>query len=765
MLRLGLRFTVAGGKEAITRLAMIAIAVAIGAALLLTTLSGINALDAQDGRYAWLETAYVPETAPDASADPLWWRLSADHYDGELIGRVDLAATGPNAPLPPGMTALPAPGEYFASPALIDLLTEAPAAQLADRFPGTLAGTLGNDALPAPNSLIVVIGRTPAELAGDHEARQVTSISTIRPSDCELGCALGVGYSNDGMTLILSVVVAALLFPVLIFIGGATRLSAARREQRFAAMRLVGATPRQVATIATVESIVAAIAGVLAGVGLFYALRPAIAKVPFTGDPFFTSDLTPSVANLAIVALGIPIGAAIAARLALRRVNISPLGVTRRVTPQPPRAWRLVPVVAGLAELGYLAYFTDIGERSNSTTQAYAYLAGFLSVMAGLVIAGPWLTMVASRLVARRASRPASLIAGRRLADNPKAGFRAVSGLVLALFVGSCSIGIITTVVANNSGRAGDPSTSKGTMIQQFDRVTGGGAVPLSADARERLTSIPGVEGVVELHMDPVTTTAPNGPGPVGSGGESPPLLVTCAELVTIDGFGRCPEGAATAEIRPDYGGGVIDRQASMADTVWPAAPHSAADVETFPVATIVIGTDGAPGAVEQARTALLLDPPQTYGKPFTFPPQTLSELNAHNTQDLQNYRQLANVVILASLPIAGCSLAVSIAAGLADRKRPFSLLRLAGSPLRMLRNVVLLESALPLLFGAVLAIGAGLLTAFFFLRAQAGYTLVAPSASFYVLTVSGVLAALAVIGSTLPLLRRITGPEVARND
>ena len=61
--------------------------------------------------------------------------------------------------------------------------------------------------------------------------------------------------------MVLSVAAAALLFPVLVFIGAATRLSAARREQRFAAMRLVGATPRQIATIATVESSVAAIAG------------------------------------------------------------------------------------------------------------------------------------------------------------------------------------------------------------------------------------------------------------------------------------------------------------------------------------------------------------------------------------------------------------------------------------------------------------------------------------------------------------------------
>ena len=61
----------------------------------------------------------------------------------------------------------------------------------------------------------------------------------------------------------LGVTAVALLFPVLVFIGTATRLSAARREQRFAAMRLVGATPRQISVVAAVESTVAAVAGTL----------------------------------------------------------------------------------------------------------------------------------------------------------------------------------------------------------------------------------------------------------------------------------------------------------------------------------------------------------------------------------------------------------------------------------------------------------------------------------------------------------------------
>ncbi|WP_446216492.1 FtsX-like permease family protein [Micromonospora sp. IBHARD004] len=72
--------------------------------------------------------------------------------------------------------------------------------------------------------------------------------------------------------------------------------------------------------------------------------------------------------------------------------------------------------------------------------------------------------------------------------------------------------------------------------------------------------------------------------------------------------------------------------------------------------------------------------------------------------------------MILVSLPIAGCSLAVTVAGGLSDRKRPFSMLRLTGVQLGVLRRVVALESGVPLLFAAVVATGTGLLTAHLFL-------------------------------------------------
>jgi len=655
--------------------------------------------------------------------------------------------------VPPGIPALPGPGEFYASASLAALLRDTPAAQLDDRFPGTQVGSIGSEALPAPDSLIIVVGRDAADLSREDGAVQVTQISTTPPSECSGACA-PVGTNANGMALVLSVVAAALLFPVLVFIGGATRLSAARREQRFAAMRLVGATPRQIFTLATVESSVATVAGVAVGFGLFYALRPAIAAIPFTGDRFFVSDLSLNVANVLLVAIGIPIAAALAARIALRRVNISPLGVTRRVTPRPPRAWRVVPLLAGIAYLGFLAYGSDIGDKPDSSTQALAYLVGVLVIMIGLLVAGPWLTLLGSRLVARRARKPAALIAARRLSDDPRAAFRAISGLVLAVFVSSGTIGTITTIVAYNSGAAGDPANSSDTVVHEVSRGERSD-VPIagiSDAAMTELTSIAGVDGVTAVHVE---LTA----GQTDVHGPRAEFFVSCAEIAHTPALGHCPDGADTVTVLPRFAGPVIDTSTPMTDITWPAADLSADEVSSLPVTTIVVGTDGTTAAVEQARTVL----EDAY--PTRWPPQTISEYKARNSQEINRFRQLANVVLFTSLPIAGCSLAVSIAGGLAERRRPFSLLRLTGVPLALLRRVVALEAAVPLLITAVVSAVAGLVTAALFLRAQVDQTLQPPGLAYYLLIAGGIIASLAVIASTLPLLERLTGLDTARNE
>jgi len=122
-------------------------------------------------------------------------------------------------------------------------------------------------------------------------------------------------------------------------------------------------------------------------------------------------------------------------------------------------------------------------------------------------------------------------------------------------------------------------------------------------------------------------------------------------------------------------------------------------------------------------------------------------------------------MVILVSLLIAGCTLATGIAAGLADRKRPFSLLRLTGARLGTLRRVVALEGAVPLLSVAAVAIGTGFAGAAMFASEAQNHPMVAPGVGYYLLTGAGVMVSLGIIAATFPLLERITGPEVARNE
>jgi predicted lysophospholipase L1 biosynthesis ABC-type transport system permease subunit len=107
----------------------------------------------------------------------------------------------------------------------------------------------------------------------------------------------------------------------------------------------------------------------------------------------------------------------------------------------------------------------------------------------------------------------------------------------------------------------------------------------------------------------------------------------------------------------------------------------------------------------------------------------------------------------------------VNIAAGLSERKRPFSLLRLMGVPTAVLRRVVALESALPLLLVAAVSIVVGLLAAALFLRSQLDFAFRLPGIAYWATVICGLAASLAIIASTFPLLNRMTGPEVARNE
>ncbi len=748
MIRLGLRLTLQSGREAMLRVLVTAAAVALGVGLLLAALAGVNGLHAQTGRGAWLDTS-AQASRPTTASGRLWWLSGVDQFGDQAIDRVDVAAAGPGAPVPPGLAHLPGPGEYFASPALMALFRSEPTNELRDRYAGRQIGTIGAAALPSPNSLIIVIGHTARQLSRVPGAAEVGAIQRT-PANC-YACQNTVG-SGPVLQFILAGGAVALLLPVLILIATASRLSAARREERFAAMRLVGATPRQISVVSAVEAVVAAVAGVAAGFALFFVFRPLLSHVPFTGAPLAAGDLSLHRTDIVLAVIGVPVAAVVSARLALRRVQISPLGVQRRTSSRPPRIVRIIPLLAGIA---VLAYFDAAGKPGAVGGQLLELLAGFVLLIVGLVLAGPWFTTAGARLMAGRSSRPSTLIAGRRLLDNPKAAFRFITGLVIALFVASAAIGALSSIAAASSSGGG--STGRGTLADLFCSFSTSNC-PASAQVASvpgpvlaGLRATPGVRSVTLVHQA-------SSQGPLMNQSGRSFGVVACGQLARTPAIGKCAPGASVANVGY-FLSHLLGHSSHASSTVWPSANLSAASAARLPVDAVVVATDGSPGSLERARTTL------ERAFPFQDAPVSVEAFDPLTARLLTMIQDMTGVIIVASLIIAACSLAVNIAAGLGERKRSFSLLRLTGVPTALLHRVVALEAALPLLLVATVSIAVGLVSAALYLRSQVGIAFSMPGIAYWATVIGGLAASLAIIASTFPLLNRITGPEVARNE
>jgi hypothetical protein len=744
MVRLGLRLTLQSGREAFTRLLLTTVAVAIGVAVLLAVFAEFHAFSLDGNRSCWecTQGSSLPKRLPSHGE---LWNYSVDYFGGRTIERLDIAALGPGAPVPPGISRRPGPGQYDVSPALAALLRTVPPDELGDRFPGSMAGTIGEAALSSPDELAVYVGYPPSSLATVPGTGVVTA---IQPSPAPevftpfFRYAFGVG-------------VLAVLFPVLILIGTATRLAAARREERFAALRLVGATPRDVSVIASVDSVVSALSGVVLGIGLFLAVRPALAGASLTGTRYFAATVTPTVWGYLGLLVAVPAASAIASLAALRRVRISPLGVSRRVSPPPPSAWRLTTLAAGVA-----LFVAGMLATSSKSIGTPAY-PGLLLTMIGLVIAGPWLTAAAARWCARVLNGASPLLAARRLTDNPKAAFRAVRGLVLAVFLGTI-VGVLVPLVESfeatpnavtlnnvlldtfawagpNGFNAGMAPRAGGTLVSELRTVSGTTVYPLY--------SLP-------------QAANPNYRGQyIG--------VVSCSVLRQLPVLGQCAAGAQAVQVN-DLDLIYSDNpHNSTAAFVSPANPGFTGRLAALPLQAVLVRVNDA-ATLERVRTFLATHaPPDTSAGPgvAATPPRTFGEAIAIRSGRALVLQRLVYVAVALTMLVAGCSLAVAVGGGLVDRKRPFTLLRVSGTPIRTLYRVVLLEAAVPLaaatVVTAALAYGMSILTV---LRlAPAGTPVPLLGHAYYAIMGAGLAIALVVIGVTLPLLKRMTSPDSAR--
>jgi len=407
--------------------------------------------------------------------------------------------------------------------------------------------------------------------------------------------------------------------------------------------------------------------------------------------------------------------------------------------------------------IGVALYVGGLAHTTHNSIGAAAY-PGLLVTMVDLVLAGPYLTAVAARLFGRVTRGPSALLATRRLADSPKAAFRSVTGLVLAVFLATMVGTLIPAVNATEATPAARALSN--VLADQVGLSTNAGAkLPswqrgLSPQAGATLLS--GLSAIGGATTSPIYSL--NAP----PGGE----IVTCPAMRAFAVLGQCAPGLAA--VYTDYDTLFSDNPTDNIEPFVSASdPAYTGTLSSLRLQAVLVRVN-SPAVLERVRTFLATHaPPNVPNGPGSspVPPRTFGETLDIRLGRAATVEKIVSAAVALTLIVAGCSLAVAVGGGLVDRKRPFTLLRVSGTQVGVLSKVVLLEAAVPLVAATVVAAGIAYGTSLLaFVRlAPAGTAIPQLGHDYYALMGTGLVIACGIITVTLPLLRRMTSPGNVR--
>ncbi|MEV6897372.1 FtsX-like permease family protein [Amycolatopsis sp. NPDC051372] len=751
-LLLGLRLAVGGGRmsgQALLRLAMTAVGIGLVVAVLLPAASVSSVVDAREDRAA----ATAESTQPKPGVDPLyvvkWSAIQGNHF----VDLRSVAAGGPHAPVPPGLNAVPKPGELIVSPELARLLAGPDGASLRARMPAAPAGTIAKPGLVDAGEITAWYGTTVEDAKSSPDVRTIYGYGGGQPPRLAVATSL--------LIAVLPVVVA-LLLPLLIFVTTASRMGAAQRDQRLAALRLLGVDARQIRWVAAGESLLGATIGLVLGVALFLAVRPTLGSLGLFGYRVFGEDFVPPWPLAVLVLVLVPALAVGAALFGLRRTIVEPLGVVCQAKPVRRRMWwRWVITGLGVLLIG-TAYATEPGHGSDSVL--IALTVGSVFLLVGVTVLLPWIVEgIAGRL---RGGSPAWQLAVRRLQLDSGTPSRVVSGLVVVV-AGSILLQVVlNSLLAAEATEANtDPSWPGAAHVSVIaDEAT-------AAEAQQRVSSVAGLTRVGTIRSVSAVS------GDQWTGME----VGSCAALAMRAQLTSCVDGSvfAIGDTRVPTGPVRLTTSSSVSGGPMWTAP---ADVVRVPATSAARGLEDTLLVTEGAVAGL----PQPTGLPRVYvtgqgTPAAVADLVAAAVSNLTwhvvvdtDERPSAPAGVLATiravlltaslfvLAVAALSLLMLAVEQITERRRALAALAASGVPLSVLARSSFAQTALPVLIGVVLAVLSGTGLTLPILRAadiplKLDVGLIASMAG------AAVAAVFMVTACTIPLLRQVTKVESLR--
>ena len=731
------------GRQSFARLGLTTAAVALGIVLVCGFMAGINGIMGRTGGSA-ISLAAHQASRKEASQQPINGveplRISnvarlgnASKWHGQLIQTYSIYGTAKSPQFAKLKT--PGPGEYYLSRALADAVAQYPDDNILARFGKNTKylGVLPSEYTASPDALMIVRGASAEEVAASDDVAkaqgQASYFANVYRTDAN-GLKSNIGLDPISI-IIFGVGGAILLFPIVIFVSVATQLGAAQREKRYAALRLIGATKRQVTRILLLESLLASVAGVVIGLGAFWLLQMPLQQFKMDGMRFNPGDLALTAGQYALI-IGLTLGLTTFVNWRrMRRAQISPLGVSRSVEKvKKLRAWRALVPALGIAIFVWLSSKPGLDwltANKESAMPILLLMAALLLVMFGLILAGGWLTNKLSLLAARWANNGSMLIAGKRTAVHSRTVFRGVSGVVLALFAGSFYLTATSGIENLNIQAIKDNGYSQ---LKHGTAAVIGRSLP--GDMAKRLQQ--------ESYVTSVATVYPREDG----------NAIRCQDLA------RYTEHTCPTNARPDqfallnFDAPVVKNVSLINDKV---DPNGAKEY------LVAVKSDDD---IEKLRSMVVLHANQY---DLTYVVSGTDSKKPHINPTIREFANLAYVGIGVTLFVAVASLIVSTIGGLMERRRSLYTLRLGGMRLVQLKRLVMVESVAPLVITSILSCSIGVWTGAVFTKMFSTTLKPVLTPTYFAIVGIGLVAAIIGIYLILPMVDKLTRAEANQTE
>jgi hypothetical protein len=423
MIRLGLRLSLGSGRSGLLRTALMGLGAAIGVLIVLASLSVPTVAAAQQSRAEARNPLYVPQAGGPArrtDGPGLHMIQIEDAIGTRLLVRIGVRGATPDSPLPPGLASYPAVGELIASPALQRLLADGDP-RATERFPQRIVGTIDRAGLVAPDELRAYVGV--ADTSTHAAWHRVTGFGPAENSYRELP-----DRSKPAAGLLFTLFV---LLPFAAFLATCARLSAAVRDRRLTALRLLGITARQAALVNAVETGVVTSGGALLGGALFAVLAANSEGWHIGRLHWHAADIAVSWPLAALVFIATVVFAMLVAVLASRPARLSPLRAHRDRPARRPSRWRATPLGGGLLLLTAAVLAKPPGDN-----RMLLALPALPLIALGVPLAVPILAHSTAGLILRSRRAPCWLeLAAARLRHSPGIAQRVVASLTVMVFV------------------------------------------------------------------------------------------------------------------------------------------------------------------------------------------------------------------------------------------------------------------------------------------------------------------------------------------